>query len=96
MFGARAVFDVQRLAFGAADLQKERGQCPTLGELRTADPSLPATDIWRCEFRLVRSDRTFQVESAGVDGNFDTADDVHSDPMPLVVTTTSSEVQPHR
>jgi len=47
-----------------------------------ADPALPATDPWRHPFRLTASERHCRVRSAGVDGAWDTCDDVEAECMP--------------
>lgn len=79
MFGTRAVSDIQRLAFAAADHRRDRGRWPSLAELRTRDLSLPVTDPWRHDYRADRSDDQMVVRCAGIDGVFDTSDDILSD-----------------
>ncbi|MBP8299106.1 MAG: hypothetical protein KA020_01975 [Planctomycetes bacterium] len=82
MFGARAVTDVQRLAFAAEEFHAVEDHWPTVAELRALDPALPSHDPWRGAFRLELSATGLVVRSAGIDGVFETGDDVLSDPRP--------------
>jgi len=47
-----------------------------------ADASLPATDPWRHAFRLSIEHDRCRVRSAGVDGTWDTCDDVVAESRP--------------
>lgn len=75
------MFDVQRLAFAADEHRELHGAWPTLEGLWGDDSSLPRADMWQRPFRIVVAGDTLTVRSAGVDGTFDTCDDVASDPM---------------
>jgi hypothetical protein len=79
VFGARAVTDVQRLAFAAEEFHAVEGHWPTVAELRAFDTDLPAQDPWHHAFRLEGMSEELLVRSAGLDGLIDTADDVLSD-----------------
>jgi len=81
LFGTRAVYDVQRLAYAAADFASERGRWPTTAELLASDATLPRRDRWGHEFRFDASNDRFVATTAGIDGEFGTCDDVRSDPM---------------
>lgn len=80
------MFDVQKLAFAAAEFATEQGRWPQAEELFAHDASLARRDIWKHDFRFDATDERFLVESAGVDGAFDTCDDVRSDPMRAIGT----------
>ncbi|HEX5054282.1 MAG TPA: hypothetical protein VFZ65_21060 [Planctomycetota bacterium] len=71
--------DVQRLAFAAADYESDYGRWPELAELFAAGPCLPRRDPWQHAFRCESGGDRFVVRSAGLDGVFDTPDDVVSD-----------------
>ncbi len=75
------MYDVQRLAYAAADFATERGRWPTAAELLASDPTLPRRDRWGHEFRFNASDGRFVAMTAGIDGEFGTCDDVRSDPL---------------
>lgn len=79
MFGARAVADVQRLAFAAEAFRHDHDRWPRPEELRAVDPDLPAHDPWRQPFRFDAEGTTLVVRSGGLDAVLDTADDVLSD-----------------
>jgi len=81
VFGARAVTEVQRLAFAAEEFQQLYDRWPSHAELLAADPTLPHTDIWRHDFGFALTDGSFTVQSAGVDGILRTGDDVVSTPI---------------
>lgn len=82
MFGARAVTDVQRLAYAAEEFRAVEDRWPSVAELRALDPALPSHDPWRRAFRLELGAAGLVVRSAGIDGAFETVDDVLSDPRP--------------
>lgn len=81
MFGTRAVVDVQHLAWAASDHRVARGRWPDLTTLVAADASLPRLDPWGHGYRIDATAYRLVVRSAGVDGAFDTDDDVTSDPV---------------
>lgn len=80
------MFDVQRLAYAAADFQKAHARWPDHAELLVADPSLPLRDSWQQAFRFEATGDQFLAMSAGVDGEWDTCDDVTSDPMRMATS----------
>jgi hypothetical protein len=75
--GARAVVGVQTLAFAASDFHGAHGRWPSPEEL-LSDRSLPLLDPWGHEFRFATAENSFTVQSAGVDGVWDSCDDVRS------------------
>lgn len=91
------MFDVQRFAFAAAEHRARHDAWPSLDQLRMADATLPRVDPWKHPFRIDDGGNSLTVRSAGVDGTFDTGDDVISDPMraPVSAATTAGGT-PHR
>ncbi|MCA8949184.1 MAG: hypothetical protein KDE27_06765 [Planctomycetes bacterium] len=71
--------DVQRLAFAADEYYGVNGRWPTHAELLELDETLPDRDFLHQQLRFeAASDGGLQVRSPGVDGRFDTTDDIVS------------------
>jgi hypothetical protein len=68
-------------AWAARDFRAAHRRWPTEAELLAADPTLARTDPWRNEFCQRTGPDGLVVVSAGVDGRFDTADDIASAPV---------------
>lgn len=85
------MFDTQRLAFAAADFAAEHARWPRPDELLARDATLPQRDIWKHAFRFVAGEQQLVVQSAGIDGTFDTCDDVSSDPMRMTIATATED-----
>jgi hypothetical protein len=72
---------VQGLAYAARDHHDARGHWPTHAELLAVDPTLPRRDLWQREFRYEHTPLGLVVRTAGIDGEWGTADDIASDPV---------------
>lgn len=81
MLGARAAADTSQIAFAAAEFHRQHGRWPALAEVLAAG-SLPGTDPWRRAFRLAIEDGRCRVRSAGVDGTWNTCDDIAAESLP--------------
>jgi hypothetical protein len=76
------VADVGWLALAAGDFQRANSRWPTHAELVATDSTLARLDRWQHAFRCEVTAAGFVVTSAGIDGEFDTCDDIASDPVP--------------
>jgi hypothetical protein len=75
------VADVGWLALAAEDFQRTNGRWPSHAELVAKDGTLARRDRWQNPFRFEVTTAGFVVTTAGIDGEFGTADDIASDPV---------------
>lgn len=71
---------MQQVADAAARFHSVLGVWPTSAELSVAEPAVKRVDLWQREFRHEVGARGVVVRTAGVDGAFDTTDDLVSEP----------------
>ncbi len=70
--------DVGELAIAAGAYRQQHGHWPAHEALRRSHPGLPALDRWRRPFRYDLAGDTLTIRTAGLDGRFDTTDDIQS------------------